>query len=197
GIICCFKALYRCNFCSHAIDLDAVGEHEIYKINLLEGMTMAKKAWDLVSAETIKHCWNHSKIQPDDSEPSSYPAHIDPIVWDFICQYATGTMSLLTAESSLQAHLGNHYVNSDWQPVLKVVMESEDDNAALDAPTQKPTQLVSAKLEVMEPVHHLRERNCIHGKPLSVDEIIEPPEERDLPESILDGGMKVIADEVC
>ena len=103
-------------------------------------------------------------------------------------------------------------------------MESEDDDAALDAvstlytaassrtgikihipaqrttsdsePTQKPTQLMSAELEVMESVHHLREWNCIHGKPLSVDEIIEPPEERDLPESILDGGMKVIADEV-
>ena len=161
----------------------------------------------------------------DDSEPSSYPAHIDPIVWDFICQYATGTMSLPTAESSLQAHLGNRYVNSDWQPVLKVVMESEDDNAVLDAvstlytaasshtgikiripaqcttsdsePTQKPTQLVSAELEVMESVHHLREWNCIHGKPSSVDEIIEPPEERDIPESILDGGVKVIADEVC
>ena len=64
GIIRCFKALYRRNFCSRAIDLDAAGEHEIYKINLLEAMTMAKKAWDLVSAETIKHCWDHSKIQP-------------------------------------------------------------------------------------------------------------------------------------
>ena len=64
GTICCFKALYRCNFCSRTIDLDAAGEHEIYKINLLEGMSMVKKAWDLVSAETIKHCWNHSKIQP-------------------------------------------------------------------------------------------------------------------------------------
>ena len=64
GIIRCFKALYRRNFCSRAIDLDAAGEHEMYKINLLEAMTMAKKAWDLVSAETIKHCWDHSKIQP-------------------------------------------------------------------------------------------------------------------------------------
>jgi len=161
----------------------------------------------------------------NDSEPSFYPAHIDPIAWDFIHQYAARTMSFPTAESSLQAHLGDRYVNSDWQPVLKAVMESEDDNVALDTvstlytaasyctgikihipaqcttssnsePTQKPTQLLSAKLEVMESVHHLRERNLIHGKLSSVDEIIEPPEERDLPESILDGGVKVIADEM-
>ena len=63
GIIRCFKALYRRNFCARAIDLDAADERDIYKINLLEGMTMAKAAWDGVSAETIQHCWNHSKIQ--------------------------------------------------------------------------------------------------------------------------------------
>jgi len=63
GIIHCFKALYCSNFCSRAIDLDAAGERDIYKINLLEGMTMAKAAWDAVSAKTIQHCWNHSKIQ--------------------------------------------------------------------------------------------------------------------------------------
>jgi len=164
-------------------------------------------------------------LRSDDSEPSFYPAHIDPIAWDFVRQYAAGTMPFPTAESSLQAHLGDRYVNSDWQPVLKAVMESEGDNVALDTvstlytaassrtgikiripaqhttssdsePTQKPTQLLSAELEVMESVHHLRERNRIHGKLSSVDEIIEPPEERDLPESILDGGVKVIADEV-
>jgi len=54
GIIRCFKALYHCNFCSWAIDLDAAGECDIYKINLLKGMTMAKAAWDAVSAKTIQ-----------------------------------------------------------------------------------------------------------------------------------------------
>ena len=63
GIIRCFKAIYRRNFCSHALDLDDAGEHEIYKIDLLEAMTMAKKAWNAVTPETIEHCWNHSQIQ--------------------------------------------------------------------------------------------------------------------------------------
>jgi hypothetical protein len=27
-------------------------------------MTMAKKAWNLVSSETVEHCWKHSQIEP-------------------------------------------------------------------------------------------------------------------------------------
>jgi hypothetical protein len=63
GIIKCFKALYRRNLCSRALDLDDAGEREIYKINLLEAMTMAKGAWECVAPETIKHCWNHTEIE--------------------------------------------------------------------------------------------------------------------------------------
>src|SRR5882672_447493 len=57
GIICCFKA-----FCIHAIDLNDAGESNIYKINLLEAMTMAKAAWKDVTKETIVNCWNHMQI---------------------------------------------------------------------------------------------------------------------------------------
>ncbi|KIK19781.1 hypothetical protein PISMIDRAFT_42886, partial [Pisolithus microcarpus 441] len=57
GIICCFKALYRCNYCSHALDLDEAGKQNIYKVDLLEGMMMASSAWAGVSKDTIKHCW--------------------------------------------------------------------------------------------------------------------------------------------
>ncbi|KAF9227042.1 hypothetical protein BS17DRAFT_793639 [Gyrodon lividus] len=51
GIICCFKALYHKNFCQRAIDLDE------------GGMMMAQHAWDQVSSETMKHCWDHTQIQ--------------------------------------------------------------------------------------------------------------------------------------
>jgi hypothetical protein len=60
GIIRCFKAHYRRAFCLHAIDLDEAGEDDIYKVNLLEVLLMAKEAWASVSAETIKNCWNHA-----------------------------------------------------------------------------------------------------------------------------------------
>ena len=64
GVIHCLKALYRCEFCHRAIELDDAGEHEIYKINLLEGMMMVQRAWNQVSQQTITNCWNHTQIQP-------------------------------------------------------------------------------------------------------------------------------------
>src|SRR3954471_4156542 len=57
GIIRCFKAHYRRAFCVRALDLDDAGEHDIYKINILEAMLMAQEAWDAIEATTIKNCW--------------------------------------------------------------------------------------------------------------------------------------------
>ena len=63
GIIRCFKAHYRQEFCLRAIERDELGERELYKINLLEAMLMAREAWKRVDSSTIQHCWNHTKIQ--------------------------------------------------------------------------------------------------------------------------------------
>ena len=63
GIICCLKALYRYEFCHRAVELDDTGEHNIYKINLLEGMMMAQRAWNQVSLQMIANCWSHTEIQ--------------------------------------------------------------------------------------------------------------------------------------
>jgi hypothetical protein len=65
GIIRCFKAIYRRSFCARAIDLDEAGERNIYKLDILEGMTMAKQAWNAVTSETIKHCWDHTQIHSE------------------------------------------------------------------------------------------------------------------------------------
>ncbi|KAF9226074.1 DDE-domain-containing protein [Gyrodon lividus] len=57
-------ALYRRFFNQCALDRDEAGESEIYKIDVLEAMSMAKAAWDKVTPDTIHNCWNHTKIQP-------------------------------------------------------------------------------------------------------------------------------------
>jgi len=62
GIIWCFKAHYWQTFCIQALDQEEAGERNIYKIDLLEAMLMARKAWDKVTQDTIAHCWNHTKI---------------------------------------------------------------------------------------------------------------------------------------
>jgi len=63
GIIRCFKEYYRKAFCLCAIELDDAGEQDICKINLLEAMLMAREAWGAIDSATIKHCWDHTKIQ--------------------------------------------------------------------------------------------------------------------------------------
>ena len=60
GVIRCFKAHYRREFCLRTVELDEAGEDEIYSINLLEVMTMVREAWANVGSETIKNCWNHA-----------------------------------------------------------------------------------------------------------------------------------------
>lgn len=63
GVIRCWKALYRRAFCLRAIELDEAGEADIYKVNLLEVMLMAREAWKNVSSETIANCWRHADIE--------------------------------------------------------------------------------------------------------------------------------------
>jgi hypothetical protein len=69
GIIRCLKALYRKSFAERAIDLDDAGERNIWKINLLEAMRMAERAWDQVNAATIENCWRHTGIVPEHPNP--------------------------------------------------------------------------------------------------------------------------------
>ena len=63
GIIRCFKARYRRAFSMRAIDLEEAEMDNIYKIDLLEAMIMAKEAWAAVNGSTIAHCWEHTGIQ--------------------------------------------------------------------------------------------------------------------------------------
>ena len=67
GIIRCFKAHYRRNFFSRAIDRYEKGivPSELYNINQLEAMRLAGSAWNAVDATTIRNCWHKAGILPD------------------------------------------------------------------------------------------------------------------------------------
>ncbi|KIJ48340.1 hypothetical protein M422DRAFT_45354 [Sphaerobolus stellatus SS14] len=126
GIIRCFKAHYRRAFCMRALDLEEAGERDIYKVNLLEAMLMAKNAWNAVTQDTIRHCWDHTKIQQDlvsytppvPFESLTAPALpksplTDPKAWEIIEEFATSDMSLPQAEEQLKVHLGSQYVEAE------------------------------------------------------------------------------------
>jgi hypothetical protein len=59
-------------------------------------------------------------------------------------------MTLPNAESNLQAHLGERYVDSDWRPALKAVMDAEGDgdtaSNAIDALMQAALRRTGLKI---------------------------------------------------
>jgi hypothetical protein len=127
-------------------------------------------------------------------------------------------MSLPDAEKNLQTHLGECYMDSDWRPALKAVMDAEGDaemalnaidalmHAAshhtglkiwIPAVCPRPEQLTSAEVELMQSVDNLKACNHIFGKLPTVDELLDPAEERDMGELLaFEGGDRAIADEV-
>ena len=129
GIIWCFKAIYRQMFCPQAVDLNEVGEDDIYKINLLEAIKMAQEGWDQIEKKTIQNCWKHIRIlpraQPTTSTalPASDACHKagEDIVWKF----ASTEMTLPQAENELSKLLGSDFVDDEWRPALKAVMDAE------------------------------------------------------------------------
>jgi hypothetical protein len=66
GVIRCFKAHYRSQFISRAIDRydSGVSPGKIYNIDQLEAMRLAQTAWMEVMPDTICHCWAKAGILP-------------------------------------------------------------------------------------------------------------------------------------
>ncbi|KIK38830.1 hypothetical protein CY34DRAFT_25498 [Suillus luteus UH-Slu-Lm8-n1] len=175
GIIRCFKAGYYQKFCACVIELDNAGEQEIYKINLLEGMMMVKEAWNAVTSTTIEHYWNHTEIQLE--------------------------MSLPEAETHLEHHLADHYADTDWRSALEAIMDVEGNiNTTLDAvdtlaaaasqrtglkiwiPARPKilTQVTSLETKIIDLIDGLKSRNRIFGKLPTVEELLDPVEEREV-----------------
>ena len=239
GIIRCFKAHYHHAFCLRALDADEAGQENIYKIDLLEAMLMAKAAWSKVTAATIEHCWNHTKIQPSltPSPMNTQPIHQfpapslpsqpvmpqwDPIAWIIIRDFAITDMSMPQAENKLQLHLGIHYKYDDWRAAYSAVLNAEGDISeaivSLDkltmqlfgcpifdlhadtpavAPTittapairttatipPRPDQLEDIEKELMDCVDMLAKQRIIRGQPLTLEEMLNPEQEREIGES--------------
>lgn len=144
--------------------------------------------------------------------------HTDPLAWNIVHKFATTEMSLPNAENKLQALLGERYIDSDWRPALKAVMDAEGDvemalNAIdalmqaasrrtglkirIPARSQQAAQLSSTEAALMQSVRELQARNRIFGTLPTIDELLDPAEERDKGEfSAFEGGDSSIADTV-
>ena len=216
GIIRCFKARYRCEFCSRALRLDEAGNDNIWKINIREVMVMANNAWAAVTPSTIQHCWDHTSIQGE-AAPLSHPAHADPGMWAIVREFASNDATLPQVHASLQQHLGMRYIASDWNTALDTVMAAKGDvvqaTEAINKLTAaacthtgliiklssraKPPQLKSLERELSESVANLKGRNRIFGEPLTLDEFLDPIKEQenlDTDAVVFEDDMAIIAE---
>ncbi|KAF4616738.1 hypothetical protein D9613_008852 [Agrocybe pediades] len=133
GIIRCVKAHYRRAYCMRAIAKDDADEQDIFKIDLLEGMTMVKDAWKNVTMQTIVHCWDHTGILPDFNKAQTHPkSSVSTKValgWDVMREYAvSASMTLPQAESKLKEIFGEEYNDTLWRPAINTVIEAENDD---------------------------------------------------------------------
>jgi hypothetical protein len=130
-------------------------------------------------------------------------------------------MTLPQFEVGLCTLLGVSYVERDWQPILKVVMNAErDTERALEGLTKikaavfdsvsnasrTPSltsnstliQLSDAEHDLQKAVHELKRRNRIMGTPLTLEDMLNPIEEKEIGVSSykFEGGDNEIVDRV-
>jgi hypothetical protein len=208
GVIRCFKAHYRRSYCQRALDLDEVGEQDIYKLDLLEAMLMARDAWNSVPAMTIEHCWDQTGIQQapiilqNPAKSTRQPSLDSPVAdaWNILEEFATTDMTLSQTEDRLRSVLGDGYVDEEWRPALCAVTAAENDvQAALDSinnlrlaanpgivvsdePTARTAQCREVEDDLLKCVAQLTKRNRIHGAPSTLEELVNPAEEQEIGE---------------
>ena len=193
GIICCFRAHYCALFCQRALELDTIGEEDIFKINIRKAMLMAKEAWDAVQPTTIKHCWNHTAIQRDpimlripsrQGHDRVHQASLE--AWNVLEDLATSQKTLPEAEDGLKEVYGNTYNDSIWRPALAAITGSETTEDALhelekfkaaenDAVEETDQPMETVKSELMDAVVALKACRRIFGPLPSFEDLVNPP----------------------
>ena len=129
---------------------------------------------------------------------------VDRGAWEILRNFATSEMTLPNAEEHLKKQLGDRYNERDWRPALDAVMNAEGDvmqaQEALHKlaaecrlprltirlpPQSRPAipQIIEAEQELMDSVKKLVERNRIIGPPPTLEDLVDPVEEREVGDS--------------
>ena len=135
--------------------------------------------------------------------------------WDIVVEFATNLWLIPEAHSALQERLGDRYIASEWNEPLDLASGAEGDvNAALaavnawrntwapDSPsdlcevTTNPDEHNEVEEELPDLVAQLKARKRITGQPFTLEELLDPTEEREIGEclNIVDGGdMEIVS----
>ncbi|KAI6046201.1 hypothetical protein EDC04DRAFT_2888348 [Pisolithus marmoratus] len=171
-------------------------------------MHMITAAWNAVAPSTIINCWKHTGIQPD-TTPSTRILNVpgastatattealrELTALKVIYKFATSEMCLLEAEESLQTVLNSCYITNKWAPILKIVMDAEDNTTkaltGLD-------QVMNDIFGLNKAVEDLKQCKQIIGMALTLEEVLNPIEEQEIVESMyqFEGGEDEIIEQV-
>ena len=207
GIIRCFKAHYRVLFCQRALELDAIREEDIFKIDICEAMLMAKEAWDAVQPTTIEHCWNHTGIQRNPimlripaakrglQHAIGQATQASLEAWNVLEDLATSQKTLPEAEEGLEKIYGSTYKDSVWRPALAAITGSETTEEALNElakfkaaesrivdVNEGDRQREAVETQLMDAVTELKARRRIFGPLPSLEDLVNPPGELEIGE---------------
>jgi len=133
--------------------------------------------------------------------------HADQGAWEILWTFASSEMTLPEAEECLKKKLGNQYIVDDWKSALDAVMNVEGDvvqaqealhklasecqlpHLTIKLPHKSPPksatipQITEAEQELMESVKELVKCRQIIGSPPTLEDLINPVEEREIGDS--------------
>ncbi|EJC97601.1 uncharacterized protein FOMMEDRAFT_162782 [Fomitiporia mediterranea MF3/22] len=157
-----------------------------------------------VSTDSAYTSGVHSPLNPPPPPPSpDVPANQRPEAWNILREYAQGDIGTVPElERHLQDCLGEDYEPGDWLEVINAVLDTEDDvpaavhvveqlapqpvhqPAVAYSPSQSSTgtttleQLHEVEEDLLFTVNELHHRRRIIGAPLSLEDLLNPAEEK-------------------
>jgi hypothetical protein len=141
GIIRCFKAHYRAKYIERAIAHynEGITLSQIYDIDQLRAMRIARAAWQEVDTTTIRNCWHKSGILPDTA--------------------TTGTMTHPSPSIPIAALVHNPTCQESENPISHAEQQVND---ALDALVETGALQKSNRMDIEALLNPADERTIIN-----------------------------------
>lgn len=180
GIIQNFKGKYTKKFIYRIMARDDAGYDNLHAIDQLEAMRMIHEAWNEVSQDTIKNCWQHAQILPgstpddmvaDDNGTDKTVDELQVALEELSLSGAVRRKNLLTVDELLHVP-GENITEAEWteeEIVQQVVLEkaaqeggkdSKDDSEGDD--DYEPLMTARAACHALSELEHLCQAQTEH-----------------------------------
>jgi hypothetical protein len=158
GIIAAFKKRYRSFHLANAIDRDAAGEKDLYKVDILKAMRWCRSAWNALAPSTIENCWRHTGLMSAAKQPTNVQLTAEREIEDQLIQQIKELKlsSPLSVEdmAEREAEADTHFQFSDSDLVelftepAEQVSDADDDVIVLERNVERVS--IDAKIKAVK-----------------------------------------------